>query len=61
MEVSIVEQHLTQTCEHIALEERYIVRQREIVAEIKERGGNSVEAGRSSLLSSTLRPCMSAS
>ena len=58
MEVSIVEQNLKQAREHIALGSRHIARQREIVAEIKERGGNSRRLSGSSLPSSTLKPCI---
>lgn len=46
MDRALVELHLKQALEHIALGERHIARQHEIVAQIKERGADSTEAER---------------
>ncbi|RFB85850.1 hypothetical protein B5K11_29635 [Rhizobium leguminosarum bv. trifolii] len=44
MEREMVEKHLQQAREHVALGEHHLARQREIVAELTDRGADATEA-----------------
>jgi endonuclease/exonuclease/phosphatase family metal-dependent hydrolase len=46
MDIEMIMQHLTQAREHVALGERHIARQHEIIAEIKLRGADPKEVER---------------
>lgn len=46
MDRGMVEKHLQQALEHVALGGRHIARQREIVAQLTDRGSDASEARR---------------
>jgi len=46
MDIDMIEQHLTLAREHVALGERHIARQHEIIAQIRLRGADTDEAER---------------
>jgi arginine repressor len=46
MDREIIQRHLAQAEDHIILGERHIVRQRELVAELEQKGHDTTEAKR---------------